>query len=112
MKPNGEALVRIARAACQIHIPEAGLIGLWAILERPSQTPLKTNPPVPHKLAKWANGLQTEGLAMLWSNFGKTFPSLIPRLPGEDAGPVTVCNIGGKGYVQLWKSVFERRAAS
>lgn len=64
------------------------------------------------RLADWAAALESEGLARLFSFRGTTGRlTLLPRLPGEDAGLVTIWNDGG-AYVSLWESVFRRRASA
>lgn len=66
----------------------------------------------PHlaRLGEWARGLEAEGLARLFSFRGASGRvTLLPYLPGEDAGLVTVWNDGGC-YISLWESVFRRRA--
>jgi hypothetical protein len=40
---------------------------------------------------------------------GKTALTLLPRLPRDGVGLVSVYNANG-AYVQFWRSVFERRA--
>jgi hypothetical protein len=64
------------------------------------------------RLAEWALALEREGLARL-STFHGTGNrwTLLPRLQPENVGLVTIWNDGG-AYIQLWRSVFERRAAS
>lgn len=63
------------------------------------------------RLADWADALAKEGLVKLASFRGKGgITTLLPRLPADEAGLVTiVCDIRS-GYMQLWRSVFERRA--
>lgn len=68
------------------------------------------NRPELRRLAEWAGSLEGEGLARLFSFRGTTGRfTLLPRLPGEDAGLVTIWNDGG-AYLSLWESVFRRRA--
>lgn len=59
------------------------------------------------KLLSWARSLESEGLTRLQSYHGKTY-TLLMRVPGEEGGLATVW---GDGYLALWRSVFERRAA-
>ena len=62
------------------------------------------------RLYEWAVRLEQEGLARLCTYHGIARRwTLLPRLPGEKAGLVTVWNEGG-AYLQFWRSVFERRA--
>jgi hypothetical protein len=63
------------------------------------------------RLADWADGLVKQGLASLASFRGKGgITTLLPRLAADNAGLVSiVCDIKS-GYVQFWRSVFERRA--
>jgi TIR domain len=62
------------------------------------------------RLAEWAVALETRGLARLTTYHGKTgITTLLPRLP-DDAGLLTVYKDTRSSYLQLWRSVFERRA--
>ena len=63
-----------------------------------------------HRLAEWALALEREGLARLstFHGIGNRW-TLLPRLQLENAGLVTIWHDGG-AYIQLWRSVFERRA--
>jgi hypothetical protein len=64
------------------------------------------------RLAEWALALEREGLARLstFHGIGNRW-TLLPRLQPENVGLVTIWNDGG-AYIQLWRSVFERRAPS
>jgi hypothetical protein len=63
------------------------------------------------KLADWAGQLQAEGLVQLTTYHGKDDLrlTLLPRLPSEKAGLVTIWNDNG-GSLGFYKSVFERCA--
>jgi hypothetical protein len=62
------------------------------------------------RMYDWATGLRDEGVIQLLAYRGTTGRStLLPYVPGEDAGLITVWNDGGF-YISLWRSVFERRA--
>jgi TIR domain len=62
------------------------------------------------RLAEWAVALETRRLARLTTFHGKTgITTLLPRLP-DDAGLLTVYKDTRSSYLQLWRSVFERRA--
>ncbi|MGH7484206.1 MAG: hypothetical protein ACREMY_01210, partial [bacterium] len=62
------------------------------------------------RLCAWAERLGEAGLAELESYRGTTGRhTLLPRLPGEGRGLVTVWNDGGPP-LSLWRSVFEKRA--
>jgi hypothetical protein len=61
------------------------------------------------RLLEWARGLERASLAELSTYHGKERWTLLPRLPGENAGLVTVWNDAGPS-LSLWRSVFERRA--
>jgi hypothetical protein len=63
------------------------------------------------KLYQWATGLDQEALLKLSTYHGTSgVITLLMRLPGENAGLVTVYNSPGGAYLKLWRSVFERRA--
>lgn len=61
------------------------------------------------KLGNWAESLEKRGLVKLYSYQGKGRWTLLPRLPGDGVGLVTIWNDNG-AYLSLWRSVFERRA--
>lgn len=62
------------------------------------------------RLANWALELEKIGVATLGAYRGKTGRvTLLPYIPGEDAGLVTIWNDRG-AYLSFWRSVFERRA--
>jgi len=61
------------------------------------------------KLLAWATDLQSRGLATLKTMLGQERQILLPWLPGEKAGLVSVWNDNG-AYVSLWRSVFVRFA--
>lgn len=63
------------------------------------------------RLADWADALDRDGLVKLVTYRGKSgMTTLLPRLPGDDAGLVSIYCDNGSGYIQFWRSVFERRA--
>jgi len=63
-------------------------------------------------LADWADSLEREGLVKLSTFKGRTgITTLLPRLVADDAGLVSIsCDSKSRAYMQLWRSVFERRA--
>lgn len=64
-----------------------------------------------HRLTGWAEGLLDERLATLATYQGKAgMTTLLPRLPDEGVGLATIYADRRRGYLQLWRSVFERRA--
>ena len=64
-----------------------------------------------HRLSDWAVALERDGLVKLWTYHGKkNMLTLLPRLVDEGAGLVTIYNDNGRGYLQFWSSVFDRRA--
>jgi hypothetical protein len=66
--------------------------------------------PMLRRLADWALALEREGLVRLSTYHGVgTRWTLLPRLQPDNAGLVTIWHDGG-AYLQLWRSVFERRA--
>jgi hypothetical protein len=62
------------------------------------------------KLCAWACHLSDEGLATLRTYHGKESVTLLTRLLTGNVGLVTIWNTNGKAYLQLWRSVFEKRA--
>jgi Protein of unknown function DUF262 len=67
--------------------------------------------PILHRLSDWAIKLENEGLVKLLTYYGKSgWLSLLPRLEHDDVGLVSIYNINGKASLQLWRSVFIRRA--
>ena len=76
---------------------------------------IKTAPesgrPLLSKLAEWAQSLEDEGLARLWTTSGVTGRKMLkPFVPGEDGGLATIWHENGKASVGLWRSVFEVHA--
>lgn len=65
--------------------------------------------PLLRRLVEWASELETEGLVKLWTFHGKARSTLLPRLPVENVGLVTIWNDSGPA-LSFWRSVFERRA--
>ena len=62
------------------------------------------------RLYDWATSLEREGLVKLSTYHGKANRlTLLPRLRTDNVGLVTIWNEGGAS-LQLWRSVFERRA--
>jgi hypothetical protein len=66
--------------------------------------------PTLRRLAEWALALEREELVRLstYHGVGNRW-TLLPRLQPDNVGLVTIWNDGG-AYLQLWRSVFERRA--
>jgi hypothetical protein len=53
--------------------------------------------------------LDASGLARLNTYYGKQGLTLLPYLPRDGVGLVSIYNTNG-AYIQFWRSVFERRA--
>lgn len=68
--------------------------------------------PILQRLSEWASSLEEEGLVKLSTYHAKldSRTTLLPRLPADNAGLVTIYNDYGTAYLQFWRSVFERRA--
>jgi hypothetical protein len=64
------------------------------------------------RMCDWVADLEAEGLVgTVWTYHGRTgVVTLLPRLPVDDAGLVTIYYTDKGGYIQFWRSVFERRA--
>jgi hypothetical protein len=59
-------------------------------------------------LLEWARGMEQRGIARLVSYLSPGgFATLLPYTIGEDVGLVTIVS---DGYIQVWRTVFERRA--
>ncbi len=61
------------------------------------------------RLHDWAVALERDGLVKLIMYHGKDQWTLLPRFQPENVGLVTIWNSDG-ARLQLWRSVFERRA--
>jgi hypothetical protein len=62
-------------------------------------------------LADWADTLERDGLVKLTSYRGKRgIVTLLPRLPSDNAGLVSIYSDVKSAYLQFWRGVFERRA--
>lgn len=65
------------------------------------------------KLSDWAIALERERLVKLSTFHGKAgILTLLPHLPADDVGLVSIYNNNGSAYLQFWQSVFVRRAPS
>ncbi len=63
------------------------------------------------RLSDWAMALEQARLVKLGTFHGKRgILTLLPRLPVENVGLVSIYNTNGAAYIQFWRSVFERRA--
>jgi hypothetical protein len=63
------------------------------------------------RLADWAVTLEREGLIRLHSYRSKTGAmTLLPRLKADNVGLITIWHDNSGGYLQFWRSVFDRRA--
>ena len=67
--------------------------------------------PLLERLCQWAEILEKEGLVRL-STFHTRDGNLtlLPRLKADNAGLVTIWSDASGGYLQFWRTVFERRA--
>jgi hypothetical protein len=68
--------------------------------------------PALQRLRDWAVALQREGLVQLQTYHmkGQNRLSLLPRLPDEGVGLVTIYNYNGTPSLQVFRRVFERRS--
>jgi hypothetical protein len=67
--------------------------------------------PLLQRLTQWAIALEQAHLVKLGTYHGKAgILPLLPRLQVDNAGLVSIYNNNGAGYLQFWRSVFERRA--
>ncbi|GAA0490382.1 hypothetical protein Ade02nite_24020 [Paractinoplanes deccanensis] len=67
--------------------------------------------PLLDRLIAWADDLNRRGLVRLATYRGKNqITTLLPRLRGDDAGLATVYLEPKNAYIQLWPTVFKRRA--
>ena len=69
--------------------------------------------PLLRRLTGWARNLEREGLVKLGTYHAKSrMITLLPRLPADNVGLVTVYNDRGASgaYLQFWRSVIARRA--
>ncbi|MEV4347759.1 hypothetical protein AB0J83_25160 [Actinoplanes sp. NPDC049596] len=67
--------------------------------------------PLLTRLADWADDLDRRGMVSLVTYRGKNqITTLLPRLRGDNAGLATVYLEPKAAYLQLWPSVFTRRA--
>jgi hypothetical protein len=67
--------------------------------------------PLLRRLLEWAVCLEHEGLARLGTYHGKSgVVTLLPRLPTDGVGMVTIYSSPTSAYLQFWRGVIERRA--
>jgi hypothetical protein len=65
------------------------------------------------RLCNWALALEQSRLVRLGTYHGKRgILTLLPRLPVDNVGLVSIYNTNGTASLQFWRSVFERRAPS
>jgi hypothetical protein len=63
------------------------------------------------RLLQWAVQLEQEGLVQLGTFHGTSgLLTLLPRLPADKVGMVTIYNSPGGSYLQFWRRVIERRS--
>ena len=63
------------------------------------------------RLSNWASALEQARLVRLGTYHGKRgILTLLPRLPIDNVGLVSIYNTNGTVSLQFWRSVFERRA--
>lgn len=84
--------------------------GVDVFLERIGKSPTSDQPQL-LRLANWATALQHEGVARLRTYVSQSRSVLLVWIRNEQRGLVTIWNDGG-GSLQLWRSVFEKRAPS
>ncbi len=71
----------------------------------------ETSKPLLQRVCNWAIALEKEHLVKLSTYHGKAgILTLLPRLRADNAGLISIYNNNGAGYLQFWRSVFERRA--
>jgi hypothetical protein len=62
------------------------------------------------RVADWAGTMEQDGLVRLFTYRGSSTTTLLPYLLADDVGLVAIASGKGSGYMQFWRSVFERRA--
>jgi hypothetical protein len=63
------------------------------------------------RMCQWVAALDAQNLVgNVWTYHGTTYVTLLPRLPVDDAGLVTIYYSDTGGSMTFWRSVFERRA--
>ena len=63
------------------------------------------------RLCDWAQTLERAGLVKLGTYHGKNgVLTLLPRIPSDDVGLVTIYNSANGARIQFWRTVFDRRA--
>jgi hypothetical protein len=75
---------------------------------------IKSAPPAEQpkhqRLATWAQGLERLANVNLVSYRGTRMVTLLPRIRPDNVGLVSIWNDGGKSYLSVWRTVFERLA--
>ncbi|MFL5624307.1 MAG: hypothetical protein ACJ788_01775 [Ktedonobacteraceae bacterium] len=75
------------------------------------ETAHETSKPLLQRLSNWAIDLERDRLVKLKTYHGKSgILTLLSRLVADDVGLVSIYNNNGVGYLQFWRTVFERRA--
>ena len=88
--------------------PGYSVEGKEAFISSIDQAPTE-HQPLLRRLVEWASKLEAEGLAKLWTYSGTSRTTLLPHIPGEGVGLVTIWNDNGAS-LSFWRSVFERRS--
>jgi hypothetical protein len=85
--------------------------GVGDFVERINAAPDDAQPQL-RRMSDWAVALESDGLVgkMITYHGARGIVTLLPRLPVDDAGLVTIWYSDSGGYIQFWRSVFERRA--
>jgi hypothetical protein len=79
--------------------------------ERSIQQARADQQPLLRRLMQWAMSLQQEGLVRLGTYHGRDGRvTLLPRVPADNAGLVTIYNAPGGASLQFHRTVIERRA--
>jgi hypothetical protein len=83
--------------------------GVGAFASLIEEAPADARPQL-ERLVAWARGLEDEGLARVRSSLKPGWDRLLVLIPSEGVGLITIwCDRSG-GYVQFWRSVFDRLA--
>ena len=93
------------------HLRDRGYKSLAHAVESNDQEGSFNAKPLLQRLCNWAVALEKENLVKLSTYHGKASNlTLLPRLRADNVGLVTIYNNNGAGYLQFWRSVFERHA--
>ena len=106
-RSESEAAAPAASRAEDAGYSTEGIAGFVSLIDGAEES----GRPQLERMAEWAANLEAKGLlGNLWTYHGNKYVTVLPRIPVDDAGLVTIYYSTTGGSMTPWRSVFERRA--